>query len=163
MEVVQFLIRVNKTDEKPTRACIPLTLDYLRKADYFERYFEKYHNVFSNEPYRITLDDVKDILERVKKVIENRKLERKLIPQKRFCTNYSDYCSDNYYDLEEIKKEFSKIIKEWNEKNIPITIFGGFKTVIFTLRLLNGSRRVNKEIATRSNAPTPTSAFERLI
>lgn len=87
MEVVQFLIRVNSTDEQPTRACIPLTLD-----------------------------DVKDILKRVKKVIENRKLERKLIPQKRFCSNHSDYCSDNYYDLEEIKKEFSKIIKEWNEK-----------------------------------------------
>lgn len=128
MEVVQFLIRVNSTDEQPTRACIPLTLDYLRKADYFERYFEKYHNhnAFSNEPYRMTLDDVKDILKRVKKVIENRKLERKLIPQKRFCSNYSDYCSDNYYDLEEIKKEFSKIIKEWNEKKYTYYYFWWF-------------------------------------
>lgn len=49
------------------------------------------------------------------------------------------------------------------KKNITITIIGGIKIIISTLRLSNGSRRVNIEIATRSNAPTPTSAFERLI
>lgn len=91
---------------------------YFRKVNCLQNYFEQKHEIENCVPHVISLDDIKDILDKVDKVLENHSLAEQLFPN---CVGFFygslDYGEEYFDDLKEIKKAFSFILEEWKEED----------------------------------------------
>lgn len=91
---------------------------YFRKVNCLQNYFEQKHEIENCVPHVISLDDTKDILDRVEKVLKNHSLAEQLFPN---CVGFFygslDYGEEYFDDLQEIQKAFKFILEEWKEED----------------------------------------------
>lgn len=94
------------------------TIAYFRKANCLQNYFEQKYEIENCVPHKMSLDDIKDILDKVTKVLENHSLAEQLFPT---CAGFFygslDYGEGYFYDLREIQKAFKFILDEWKEED----------------------------------------------
>ena len=86
---------------------------YFRKVNFVYRYFEPY---LEDECCFVTKAQMEDLVERCNKVLADNSLAEELLPtQSGFFFGSTDYDEWYFDDVEDCKRQFSKILKRFNE------------------------------------------------